>query len=145
MAIISCPKCGQSVSSEAVSCPNCNGKIYPHVMGSESKLKSETNNSEIFLVKKYHALRTISSFFKLLGWVSGILDGMAIIGVLGKTNQESSNPLSHLHSDPFLISVAIGVILVAIGVIILFAISEIIIVFIDIEENTRLSVLLKNK
>lgn len=28
MAIVSCPSCGSSISSEALSCPKCNNQVY---------------------------------------------------------------------------------------------------------------------
>ncbi len=77
------------------------------------------------LPEKYPALRTIAGFFKLLAWIVGIVAVIAAVLLASKGGD---------------FGILISVIVIVIGAIILLgllAISESIMVLIDIEHNTR--------
>lgn len=144
MAIISCPNCGHSVSNEALTCPNCKTSFDKQVNIQENKSSRESINKEIIVVKKYHALRIISTIFKVLAWINGITFGIIFLAGLAGSARGAMGDIPSLGGLAFIGSLGI-LILGALSVIITFAIAEIILVFIDIEENTRLSVLLKTR
>jgi len=87
----------------------------------EEQKKIENKNSTL-PERKYPALRTISGIYKVFGWLIAIAT-LIIAIILGQTYQIL----------PIIITLIVGAIF-ALGV---FAAAEAIIVFIDIEHNTR--------
>jgi hypothetical protein len=94
----------------------------------DNRLQSDNANKK--LIKKYPALRTLSTVFWAIAWIIAALTMITTISLF-KVSSESGNWIM-----PFA-AFAIGAILF----ISLLAYSEIIIVFVDIEENTRKSAL----
>jgi len=47
MAIISCPSCGSSISSEAVKCPSCNNQVLRHRVSSRASPTDGMSTSDV--------------------------------------------------------------------------------------------------
>jgi hypothetical protein len=114
--------------------------------------------------KKYKALRTIGTIYKILGTIVGIITILGVIGICATSvlggaalesiiNQVGSYGNSGASGGAGLFSSALGGLLISFGILInggglaltFFALGEGIYVFISIEENTRASVALLNR
>ncbi|MHB1167256.1 MAG: zinc ribbon domain-containing protein [Carboxydocellales bacterium] len=115
-----CDQCGETVSETDTICPNCGADV------SEIKdIDKEVDKFEDIEPKspsRYPALVTIATTYKVLAWIVVIMAVIAAINV-------SNNGLTVF---AFLFGGLIGALT-------LMAFSEGIMVFIDIEENTRIT------
>lgn len=93
-------------------------------LGLATSKPTDTTNQGF--LKKYPALRTLSGIIAFIAWTIPVLTLIIVIALLSKSEGESSWLLS-------VGTLAVG----AIFFIALLAYSEIIKVFVDIEENTR--------
>lgn len=128
-----CPKCKELIEENCDYCWKCN--ISREESSSEETRKVYGSSDSDFIENhgnnaveaKYPALRTISGIYNLFSWLAGI--ATIIVGfVLANQSRDYGLPV-------FLAVLLAGLIIV----ISLRAVSEIIHVFIDIEENTRKS------
>jgi len=129
-----CPKCGELIEDSFDACWNCGiGKDGSQTSNPKEflKIKKENKRKKQGEHLRYSILKTISGIYRILALIVAIL---SVIGFIFS--------LFHLR-DPFLgIPLLIGSLIGgAISVISLWAISEVIEIFIDIERNTRLTTL----
>jgi Ca2+/Na+ antiporter len=127
-----CPKCGESIEDSFDACWNCgSGKDGSQTSNPKEflKIKKENKRKKKDEDLRYPVLKTISGIYRILALIVAIL---SVIGFIVS--------LFHLR-EPFLgIPLLIGSLIGgAISVISLWAISEVIDIFIDIERNTRLT------
>ena len=115
-------------------------KMIDHILSSDSNtLKNERQSTQrlneteklnipLSFTEKYPALRTLSGVIAFIAWTVAILTLIIVIALLSNSSGEGSWVLP-------VGTLAIGAILF----IVLLAYSEIIKVFVDIEENTRMA------
>ncbi len=112
-----CSECGAEISIDDKICPKC-GADVSEINEDESKNDIEQKTSK----NRYSALKTISGCYTILGWLVAIGAVYAIFYGISKNN------------IPFII---VSIILGLVVIITLFATSEWIKLFIDLEKNTR--------
>lgn len=93
--------------------------------------------------RRYGALRVISGLLRVLAWAALILSIIAAVGLFLTGNRASLSP----EGLPPALNTAFGAGLISLGVgivyfILFYAFADSIIVFVDIEENTRTAALL---
>jgi len=123
-----CKNCKEEVEDNFDVCWNCGSERSGETSTEPTKEVYQNNKEEIQKIiqnkgLRYPALRLISGIFRIVAWLAGIA-ALIIIYKLISSNSDITFVLGTL---------VIGAILT----ISLLAISEIIIVLVDIEENTR--------
>ena len=122
-----CKKCNSEVEDNFDICWNCNADKAGND-SNDLEIKKVANNIKADIAKsaemRYPALRTISFLFKILSYV---VFGLTIIALFIEANRNYSDGLSIILT--FVIGLLLGMILLAL--------SESIIVLVDIEANTR--------
>ncbi len=122
-----CKKCGETVEDQFDSCWKCSADkagaptVSPEVI---EEIKTEAREYHESARARYPALRVMAGVYKILAWLVAI--GAIISIIMLATSRETSGVL-------ILVAFLGG----AVGFVTLFAASESIMVFIDIEENTR--------
>lgn len=108
--------------------------------------------------KRYKALRTIGSIYKILGIIAGVMTVLAIIGfcatsIFGGAMIDMFNSASNGSGMPGIFGGALGGIILSLGALIygggasvtLYALGEGVYLLIELEENTRATAMLLNK
>ncbi|MDI6728914.1 MAG: hypothetical protein QMD44_08345 [Thermodesulfovibrionales bacterium] len=124
-----CPECNSENRDYEAKCvcgydPEYSSRKSPETTVT-TELRKDSKDFSPVGSTAYPALITIAGICKIFAWLNGIL---AVIGVIFTLVSGTANVV-------LVLSFLIGG---AIGFIILYAISEIIYVFIDIEKNTRI-------
>jgi len=115
-----CGECGASVSITDTICSKCGADVSEIKEGiQEGQIKMEDKDKT-----KYPALKLISGVYKLLAHLTAIISILISVFYILNNNGEYIIPIITIISGGIL-------------VITFFAISEIILIFIDIEKNTR--------
>jgi hypothetical protein len=97
---------------------------------------SQPNTSNLNVGRKYPALRALSTILSIIAWLVAIFTVIVVITLFSNTSQYEKVSMIY----PFIALVVGAILFIA-----LLAYSEIIIVFVDIEENTRKSALQSSK
>ncbi|GAB1453453.1 hypothetical protein MASR2M47_35090 [Draconibacterium sp.] len=123
-----CKKCKEEVEDQFDVCWNCGSDRYGNVaLDKEEQTTLKEIKTEIALENsrsKYPALRTIAGLYSLFAWIAGVI---AVITAIYFLIQGESGLF-------FAIPILVIGVLIVLGVL---AISESIMVLIDIEYNTR--------
>ena len=122
-----CKKCGETVEDQFDSCWKCSADkagastVSPEVIEEITKEVREYHESA---QARYPALRLMAGVYKILAWLVAI--GTVICIIMLATSLEMSG-----------VQLLVAFLGGAVGFVTLLAVSEGIMVFIDIEENTR--------
>ena len=126
-----CSKCGATVSDDASICPKC-GADVSEIEDEDEKIYFKNNSSYHSKSVRYRYLKISSATCKILAYLSGIA---TIIGAIwGFVILFSPNSLSPRLGLLIILYSVIGGVL---NFIFWMAVSELIMLFIDIEHNTR--------
>jgi hypothetical protein len=80
---------------------------------------------------RYRALRAVALLLRVLAWIVAVFGGLFVAGAAIVTGFDAGNPVQGL-------TIAVGgTLAVALQALTLFAVSALISLFIDIEQNTR--------
>lgn len=140
---VECPECGTVVGKDDKFCKECGTKLPLTELGEYTEENLEENiepeNEEgPSTQRKYSALKTIATVYKVIAniWLIGsIISGIIGIGVIAENIRYSSGARNLAIFLNIVVAIVIGVV----GFISFLAASENIKLFIDIEENTRLT------
>lgn len=129
---VECPKCGAVIGENDKFCKKCGTKLL------SNSLEEYTGGGPT-TQQKYSALRTIAAFCKVMAYIW--LIGSIIFGIIsiGEIAAEKMFLLPAPKNLSIFLSIVGSVVSGVIGFIIFLAASETIKLFIDIEENTRLT------